>query len=862
MWRGKLKRGSVLLMVIGLLTIIAMLGSMLLLVSRLDRQTSQAIATVAPETHVAEGILDRLLANRLADLYINDANGPYGNLDPNILIAERQMIDYPAEPNTGIVAIDPNIWFDNALACIEPNSGNFWRHVSYLPGCSYSREPNDVDGNSTDPNVVDTDGDGFKDALLFPTGIMDLEGGTFFAAVRMIDAAGLLNANLAGASTRNAATGQIMDANDLALQGLMSSTAAIDVVNARGTTGPYDMSDMLALHWLDPDNEPNTVNGRLVDTVINAGGNFIATRGSLTTVSTSTTRSPLWIWSCRNLAGMPSPPAGNVKVNPNDPNRISDPNAYLQQMYDTFLTLLHGNDNRVPVESRRKAAQLTVNLIDYLDTDPNVTRIDASTLDSNFSANPYFYGVERHPFVSKVFRKRIYVDPNIDPDADPNDERSVAAFELINPYVEGIKLDNYKIQGGTLWTDKIIPGNGGRFVVYSDATIQIDSSVKDPESRQQLAFDANNPIKIMWAHPSDGWEICVDEAPRVEPDKPTETEPNHFCAMFRDDVLSNACYSLVNYKTVSDSNDPNYDYTDPSRPKMGEANPETPAKIDPNYAPVYVRNGPLISLGDMMRVLTVGPSDANSLTERLTGQAPTELWLVPHAASVPPAPNIAQPSLPAGCVLSEFFDLLTDPIYVDSNHNLHGLININTAPASVLKCLPGLASLPDANRQAMAEEIIAYRDKQDMSLLGGRNYTVRGPLTGPINITRLREQPGFACAGEVAIPLRMATEARSLIFSCSLTPPNHYPVGDPPPSDDGLPIDGNAVMGDLVKKYVLYTWLANQVTVRSNTFIAYIRVQRSKDVNAPARCYVAVIDRGNCKAATDRPRVLMFTELR
>lgn len=121
MLRSRFKRGSVLLMVIGLLMIIAMLGSMLLLVSRLDRQTSQAIATVAPEQHVAEGILDRLVANRLGDLYI-DANVLYGKVDPNDPnISERQMIDYPAEPNEGTVVIDPNQWFDNALATIEPN---------------------------------------------------------------------------------------------------------------------------------------------------------------------------------------------------------------------------------------------------------------------------------------------------------------------------------------------------------------------------------------------------------------------------------------------------------------------------------------------------------------------------------------------------------------------------------------------------------------------------------------------------------------------------------------------------------------------------------------------------------------------
>ena len=66
-------------------------------------------------------------------------------------------------------------------------------------------------------------------------------------------------------------------------------------------------------------------------------------------------------------------------------------------------------------------------------------------------------------------------------------------------------------------------------------------------------------------------------------------------------------------------------------------------------------------------------------------------------------------------------------------------------------------------------------------------------------------------------------------------------------------------------------YLSNLLTVNSDTFCAYIRVQlgNNDDVgtggNAPAsvqRHYVAILDRSNCVTDQDRPIVRMMAEVK
>ena len=64
---------------------------------------------------------------------------------------------------------------------------------------------------------------------------------------------------------------------------------------------------------------------------------------------------------------------------------------------------------------------------------------------------------------------------------------------------------------------------------------------------------------------------------------------------------------------------------------------------------------------------------------------------------------------------------------------------------------------------------------------------------------------------------------------------------------------------DLAKHRLCYSWASNSLTVRSDVYLAYIRVQVGDDEDAVqgVRHYVAVIDRSNCRRRDDRPIVRM-----
>ncbi len=202
------RSGSVIMMTIGLLVILAMLGATFLVISHLDRKQSQAMAAKAPADPVAGGIVEQLRALLVEDLYINpvsaDPNddvvyGDYGGGTPQ----ENwiKFVDYPLED------VAPNATIDPWLASIALDASGYWPHITNL-----SDEPEDsVNGVlfrapiANDP-YADTDGDGFVDAILYNTDVTNAEGEQYWAAVRCIDLSGLFCVNTAGNSDETVVT--------------------------------------------------------------------------------------------------------------------------------------------------------------------------------------------------------------------------------------------------------------------------------------------------------------------------------------------------------------------------------------------------------------------------------------------------------------------------------------------------------------------------------------------------------------------------------------------------------------------------------------------------------------------------------
>ncbi|MHC4984105.1 MAG: hypothetical protein ACYTF6_13175 [Planctomycetota bacterium] len=72
------KRGSAVLLVVGLLTMIALLGGTLLIVSRFNARTAEILVSKSQADQVAFGELSRILELLRDDLFIDAAMGPYG----------------------------------------------------------------------------------------------------------------------------------------------------------------------------------------------------------------------------------------------------------------------------------------------------------------------------------------------------------------------------------------------------------------------------------------------------------------------------------------------------------------------------------------------------------------------------------------------------------------------------------------------------------------------------------------------------------------------------------------------------------------------------------------------------------------
>jgi len=820
------KRGSVILMVIALLTILAMLGSTLVLVARLDRQTSHAIASsAAPAPEVARSVLDMLRADRATDLHIS-GNLVYGNIS-----RPEDAIDYPYED------INPALDIDPALANIEPidpaADPPTWRHISHLehiPNSSYKGGPvpdfSDVVCKADDPNFADTDGDAKADARLFETGITDPDGRPFLAAVRMIDSSGLLNMNT-GWDTRLVNASNTMSAVDISLATVIPPAQFSAVLDGRASglndpnlyfhgyvlrplaptisVTPYDTCDLLRLVSPGAD-----ANGRLwerLQPIYNSARNYLTT------------------WSASRIIVPPYVAGTNA-------NRADINLSPASTLYPAFVGIMTCADPGDP-DRLAKAAQLTANVVDYR-RDDGIPEVVGGNV-----------GTVRRPFISKIFLKRT-VDPG------GTVYTNYSAIELYNPYVTQISLAGYRLRtasgfvGGAWPSDKVI-NPGGRFVI-GDGSIVPNSAIQIQEQFIESTLDLNTKVPLFIL---DASGVCVDMVPgSFAAALPPDASNPQWTTFMREDRVQYARYSVADYPCRHFGNPSNnlYDYvTTPN--DLGVPNPAAALGspvIDPR--PLYVRHGYFVNVGEVLKLAFLG-SDINlPVTERL---ASAQCFLRTDG----PVAKLG-PAVPVGCLVSEY--LMTDsPIEAALGPDVvYGLVNLNTAPYTVIQCLPALAKLAPGQQQDLANEIISYREQTKGP--STKDYANRDTATG---IPGLRNSPGFATSGEVAVPLRQIAGAAVNTYDNNARP-GTYAIGDNG-SDDGLLLSPGP-QDDPDKYNVYYKWLSNQVTVRSDTYIAYILV-RSPAGGAGGqrdRRFVALIDRTNCDAAGKLPRVLMMAEVK
>lgn len=771
-------RGSVLLMAVGLLTIIALLGGAFLIVAGMNRKIAAVFRTQGRMDIVAKSTLLQLSATLAKDAPLSTTPG-----STNVKLTIEDMGD--ATPNDD--------QFDLWLLPYEPdNPENMRATPPNTRPFPYIAMPQPYVGK------------------MAPSGVKDTAQNEFLVGYRVYDAGAMLNVNYAYKPAK-ALAGEVMPISDLALNKFVSDSEA-NTINT-GASSPYLVDDFLS--FLAGPVPAVTATGRIKQALSAAA---FARVGGLLTVRSSSRYSMM---------------QGQTPIS--QPEKVDLNVATVAELYAAFANMLTG----VTSQTTRDAAAVTMAMRVFDFSGRGGPSRSKGTVGAN--ASKWFFGLTRQPFITKAAYHK---------EADPG--KTIYAIELFNPYSSTITMKNCRLSTGGAAFELSIPPHG-KAVLAGGLGAGLLKSAVVPIS---TALDLTKSTAILWG---DGGDFPIG---RVDPGDfegtditTTPVAPTINCETIRrDDRLAKAAYSVAKY--VSDSSPLTGDPAVDCATGMGKGNGTVDVGIKPH--PVYVRNGKLVNVGDLMRIyyaeVSIGADGSNPmpLDKSLLALDPTVLdngrlpmfqttsvvtGFLNNGATPPSFVN--NPAVPQGCKATEYFIVkppMTGTTNFDATNKLvFGQINLNTAPAKVVACLPGLAGWPDAETKAS-------------TLL---STGTAGPLTG---------KP-FLTAGHIAKNIGQTSDTAATSFGAD--DKSAYIVA-PDGSDDGLSIAaGEAVFGDLAKQLNAYAWMSNFITVRSDVFVVYVHVQQGLPTGSTAtptvQKYVGVIDRSMVQKSTDKAAVLMFS---
>jgi hypothetical protein len=490
----EIRSGAAIILAIVLTTLLAMVGVLFLLSSRVD---SVATSTVGDNEDLKLAV--NTVVAQISEVITRDVPG----VDPT-----GAYYDYPD---------DNNPW----LASLEPNYSGVWPHVTdlYYPrlgplayylvaDVNYEHADHAADGIQ-----ADADGDGASDSRWVQVlGKMSAKGKPIYAAIRIIDNGGMLNVNTAYKFDPNSSVGSTqLDINLMTLSWRPSnllfpydSNAEHTLRLARNPSGlanyendviwrygipngaytPFDISDELEMRYRFVIDQRNT------HTRLESWSKQFDSSGT----------SVLWIPFDDTTS--PGTPPKRVPRDwrtyaryddSNEPNyayrhiattyncdRIINPNGQKMFNINTVSSI-----DKFAVRDRIAEAvldqtvydanQIAANLIDYIDTDSNVTVIEN---DPNLGTPKLYYGFETPCiYISEIAESNI---------SFPNDVTvSSYAIELYKPY----------------WTDPFPatdPCNGWRLLIDKGVTIQPIPIVWSGSHRLHVIewIDNNAPIEV------------------------------------------------------------------------------------------------------------------------------------------------------------------------------------------------------------------------------------------------------------------------------------------------------------------------------------------------------------------------------
>jgi len=755
---NSLGAGSALILTVVLTSLLAIVGVLFVMVSRVDQMATSAISENRSLNFAVETVVAKISRELVMD--VPGMADPNSTPDPNSPSSQiEEYYDYPDANNLWLASLEP----------YESGGNYYWRQISRLYstsdpnlGLQAAIVPDYQDPADIGPALMaDADGDGVADSQwVILSDMSSPKGKPVYVAVRIIDNCAMLNANTAfkldlsdpNAPARDVAGTSQMQISFLAMAGRPgfppAGTEETNLLMARANSGvgvdplnlrayersviwqygepnapytPFDMSDELELRYRFLLNHPD------IDTRLEAWGGEFRTPALNTPIELS--RNPdvssrpndnaasLADWYKRTGDPLDTNYAYRHIATTYNMDRIINPsgstfnngkmvnvNAADEDLLRAALreAILQNAPNSLAVEEL--AAQLAVNIVDLRDRDAQVTVLPVGS--------ETFFGFEAQPFISEI----TFTISESDADTSTNNH---FAIELYNPFDTDIPLGDFRLElrdpnnaivAGVNLTGHVI-ADGGRFVITNGADA---SNALGAASLMSAGSGREDPNLVLATYrhvpDSDPPEYVLDETYDVYLIRTVQAVD-----LYLDRQRTEyAWFVWSTSKNVTQSyarpdNDWNIVYQEfaAASNTLGAANGLTGTKKNYNLASSA---GDFVTVGDIARVLTVapGPDPNDMIGVRLEDEPLEERVRL----------DLRNPTF------EKIFQYLTviDPTlhgHSALETRIKGRINVNTAPWYVIAQLPWM-------QPAIAQAVVAYRDN-----LGGAFESTSSMLQVP-----------------------------------------------------------------------------------------------------------------------------------
>ena len=847
--RKELPEGSALILTVVLTSLLAIIGVLFVMVSRVDRMATSSISE-NKELNLAVDTVVAKISQELAW----DVPG----------VAGQEYHDYP----------DANdIW----LASFEPYrdvTDYRWRQISdvynklgpdlQLPVevvPDYQDFPSDANVQDVQGLPADADGDGVADSrwVSIPE-ISSGKGRPIYAAIRIVDNGAMLNANTAykfdpsdpnfnafftafdiGGSSQLqinllALTDQPADPNYI-----FDRQDEIDLLRARanpiyfpdpnkntlaeyaenviwryyepnGPYTPFDISDELEFRYRFLLNHPD------IETRLEGWGGYFRLNTLSTPVMSGGRMLDSWFGRISDYDGVDPNYAYRHITTTYNMDRIIDPDgekmvnvniANVNQLYAAIRKGLADDPNVVRAEWL--AAQLAVNIIDLRDhyrSDPNseVTILPVGPAT--------YYGFEAQPFISEIGFKISESSADIS-------ANNHFVIELHNPFDVDIPLGDFRLEvrdpNGAVVGTIDLAGSG--YVLSDDSQFIITNGNSASETFGVFDEISTGGGKVDTALVLATYESVEDSDP------PEYVLKDRYDVYLIRSTLAGDIYLdkqqtqdvWFTWDTAKDveqfyaRRDSNWNivYQDMmlASNTLGSSNALVGTRKNYNFYNFANADERFVSVGDIARAFIIGPStDPNDMIGVKLDSEPAEEFV---------RLDLQNP------IYTGIFKYLTviDPTeHIDANDydyqsylsetRIKGRMNINTAPSFVISQLPWM-------RPAIARDVVTYRD------------AVLGAFENIGGLMQVRKMGYYAYD------------------------PN-YSNFDLDWYPDLTPNDG--AISDFEERDVIFSRISNIVTVRSDVFSAYILVRVGED--GPQKRVLAILDRSQVTPSGGKVRIL------